>query len=421
MSGRRLAILSGLALLGGGCQAAPGLPARSGASPTATAVAGPSSWTMVHTESLPNGGLADVVEFGGRLVVVGSTGAGPIILTSPDGRTWTRLPDDPGLVSEGTAGIRSVVAWKGSLVAVGTGDGQYVVWQSGDGHSWTLAFQSKPVTAEDYANGLRFEGGMGSVAAGPATLVATGVTAGGLAEDLGGAAWRSRDGLEWISAGPTIALLRGPIWDVASDARGGFVAVGGIGGAVTWTTVDGERWVMHEQADTLSRGQLYAVALAADSGLVTVGSEQEQGFSATSEDGAAWLRGTCNGAMTLARLRTVARTATGYVAGGSVDLRAALWVSSDALTWSRVKADLGEGTIESLLVRDDSIVAVGTQIWLGAANGFGGDGLYPDTPCGAPIPDAPVPGPTLGPGEEPAVESETPAEAPAEAPTQASR
>ena len=71
------------------------------------------------------------------------------------------------------------------------------------------------------------------------------------------------------------------------------------------------------------------------------------------------------------------------------------------MTWSRVKTNLGPGVVQALVVRGDSIAAVGARIWLGPVDGIGDDGLYPELPCGAPNPDTPYPRPTAAPGESP--------------------
>jgi hypothetical protein len=62
------------------------------------------------------------------------------VWTSPDGVTWSRVPDDPTVFGEpgnqsGT-GMRSVAVVGDGLVAIGAKGGAAAVWTSHDGSTW---------------------------------------------------------------------------------------------------------------------------------------------------------------------------------------------------------------------------------------------------------------------------------------------
>jgi len=392
--------------------AAAGSPAAVSAKPVSPAViVGPSQWREVGPDLATIGALNDVVVIGATVVAVGGTGSRPLVMTSPDGLAWVRAPDTAAFDTTGGAGMGSAVTTSGGVLAVGAGDGESVAWLSPDGVSWEKVFESPGTSA------------MASVARDGPGFVAVGVGIPGLVEDFGGAAWTSADGRTWVPAPATPQLLRAPLTDVVKTERG-LVAVGGLDGPVSLTSTDGVTWILHEQRDVVKGGRFWAVALRPDGGLVGVG--DGGAFSAVSDDGAAWRRGPCTGSLTEASLRAVVATSTGYLAAGSVAGHAAIWTSGNGETWSRVRADLGAGQINALVLTASGMVAVGTSIWLGPANGIGDLDAYPPTPCGAPPPDAPLatpdPAATPDPSDgaaEPALPSgaaEEPALPPSDAP-----
>ena len=385
-------------------------PGATGGAGIETLAPGVSSWRAIDID-VGQGLLTDVAEIGDVVVAVGSTGAGPLALASTDGNTWTRAGEQPAFETPGDAGMGGLLASGEWLIAVGPGDRQTVTWRSKDGLAWEKTFESHYPTDQELAEGYVFEGFMARAAAGPAGLVAVGANINGLTGDLGGAAWTSTDGNTWEAVPANVQLARAPIYDVTVLPDGTYVGVGGYLGAVSLVSSDGRSWALHELRDVLSDGQLRAVAAGSSGSLVAVGDERSTGFSATSADGAVWQRGACNGAMTDAAMLAVAALGDGFVAGGTVGGRAAIWISDDGITWARVQAELGAGQVSALLPRANGIVAVGTGLWVGPADAAGDDGLYPDAPCGAPNPDPSLPEPTSS--------GETQAPAPPPAPADA--
>lgn len=393
-----LVILAGCSSPAGSAGPTPG---TTGEATEATLPPAVSTWRAIEVE-LGEGLLSDIDQIGDSVVAVGSTGAGPIALASADGVAWTRAPEQPAFETPGAAGMSGLIVSGQWLNAVGPGDRQTVAWRSKDGLAWDKAYESRFPTDEELAEGYVFEGFIARGTAGPAGLVAIGQNVNGLTGDFGGAAWTSPDGTDWEPAPVSVQLSRAPIYDIAVLPDGTYTAVGGYLGAVSLVSMDGRSWTLHELRDVLSGGQLRAVATGANGGVVAVGDETAKGFSATSADGAVWQRGVCNGAMTDAAMYAVAALGDGFVAGGAVGDRAAIWTSVDGMTWARVRADLGAGRVSAIVPRGNHIVAVGSGLWVGPVDAVGDDGLYPETPCDAPNPDGPPPEPT-SPTETPAL------------------
>jgi hypothetical protein len=133
---------------------------------------------------------------GPGLVAVGDDETGfpatvfPVVWTSPDGYTWTRVPHDPSVFTEEAAMV-DVAAGGPGLVAVGAdGRGSAAVWTSPDGFTWTRVPHDEEVFGGPYDD-------MSSVAA-----VGDGFIAVGSWPWI--SVWTSSDGFSWtrISAGP---------------------------------------------------------------------------------------------------------------------------------------------------------------------------------------------------------------------------
>ncbi len=352
-------------------------------------------WRAVEVD-LAGGWLSGAAELEGQIAAVGSTGSSPLVLTSEDGLDWVPVPDQPAFRTTGGASMTGLVATSDAFIAVGPGDAQSLVWRSRDGRTWEKVHETQRLTDAQLEAGERSEGYMGRIVEGPRGFVAVGLNGPGLVDDFGGAAWFSNDGAVWESAGPTVQLLRGPLWGVTTlgDA---FVAVGGVRGATSLTSTDGRSWTLHEQRDILSPGQLRAATSTSDGRVLAVGSEEGGAFSATTSDGARWERGPCTADLLGGSMQAVARLGSGFVAGGWVGSHAAIWVSSNGLRWSRVLADLGDGEVNALLVREGAVLAVGTTVWIGPPDAVGDDRLAADEPCGAVPSQAPIEDPDEGP------------------------
>ena len=94
---------------------------------------------LPDSPAFDNGGMSAVINDGPGFLAVGwagSQGTGAAVWTSPDGLTWTRVLDSPGLVR---AQMQSVVKLDGGFVAVGWGSTGATAWTSQDGTTWKKA------------------------------------------------------------------------------------------------------------------------------------------------------------------------------------------------------------------------------------------------------------------------------------------
>lgn len=159
------------------------------------------TWTRVSDDAAVFKADIHAITVGGPgLVAVGSghESCEPVVWTSPDGYSWTRLPHDPTVFGDssecgwfgGLIRISDVSAGGPGLVAVGSDlfGAQAAVWTSPDGMTWTRVPDDPAVlgatTDEPYTE-------MTSVAEVGDGLVAVG-TMGDAA-----AAWTSHNGLTW--------------------------------------------------------------------------------------------------------------------------------------------------------------------------------------------------------------------------------
>jgi len=403
-----LALVVGLA----GC-------ATSGGAPATAPPPGPDRWTHVAPSALGEGIGLDVASLGDLVVVVGQAddiGSGPMAWVSVDGAAWERVAGfDP---STGPS-LRGIVRHGDLLVAVGPGDASTAVWTSTDGRTWTRDHYE----AVDGSGAVgTFTGAMGAVAARDARLVAVGLGIGGLTNDFGGAAWISTDGRTWSPVAASVSLLRAPLLAVTAGGPG-FVAVGGIDGAVAMTSPDGTTWLLHDLVDRLGNIQLRDVAAGPGGRLVAVGSVTEGAAVAVSDDGVSWSLVPCQPVLEGAALETVVGTPDGFVAAGhrSVGQLAvmSIWVSADGMTWSLVEIPEDvEGQPTGMALTPLGLIAVGYGgIWVGPSNGAGSHELRTGGECSADpaatsgAGEEPEPG---APAEEPGVEPALPPEEPAE-------
>ena len=279
------------------------------------------TWSRVpHDEAVFGGeasqAMASVTGGGPGLVAVGSDGptddSDAAVWTSPDGVTWSRVPDDEAIF--GGAAMVSVTVGGPGLVAVGSVgrfvDSDAAVWTSADGVTWSR------VPHDDVVFGGASEQSMASVTVGGPGLVAVGTD--GSRDDGDPAVWTSPDGITWARV-PDDAVLRGAERDelgadrqLMLDVTGGgpgLVAVGSEGSfavadAAVWTSPDGVTWsrVPHDDAVFGGRfSQAMVSVTVGGPGLVAVG----------------W-----DGPFSELRLR-----------------RAVVWTSPDGITWSRVPDD----------------------------------------------------------------------------------
>jgi hypothetical protein len=246
---------------------------------------------------------------------------------------------------------------------VAAGPGEYVafdrskpgadLWVSVGGTDWTLTPLDETVFTRDDSVSAVVYGDNGYVAVG---------------EDLVAAAvWTSPDGATWNRVPFDGEVFRGSIHDVAyGDA--GYVAVGAANNgdlwaeAVVWTSPDGLTWnrVPNENGVfggvgghvmygvTYGAGRYVAVGVEGDPEVDSLGAHAAVW---TSTDGVNWTRVPHDEEVfgfhdqeTEVAMDDVAHSGAGYVAVGDAlgdgeDRAAAVWYSSDGVTWQRVAHD----------------------------------------------------------------------------------
>ena len=172
-------------------------------------------------------GLVAVGMSGGMGPWDNNPGANAAVWTSVDGITWSRVPHDETVFgSGGNPSMLAVTAGGPGLVAVGADYhpelAETPVWTSPDGITWTRVPDDETV-----------RGSMTSVAAGASGLVAVGLDSSFSAT----AVWTSVDGITWSRVVDDDAVFgRWPDWVSKVTVGGpGFVAVGNHDGdAAVW-------------------------------------------------------------------------------------------------------------------------------------------------------------------------------------------
>ncbi|HAX81064.1 MAG TPA: hypothetical protein DCY40_00655 [Actinobacteria bacterium] len=254
------------------------------------------SWVEVPDETGARSGSGDQAAFslavgGPGLVAVGyeeyedeMDGA---VWTSPDGITWTRVPDGLGVFGgPGDQRIFAVTVGGPGLVAVGEefrDDALGIaVWVSPDGFAWTRVPDDAGVLS-----GLGEYSAFSVVAGGPGLVMVGRVSAGEIGSD--GAAWWSTDGSTWVRGDPDGALTGPGNQTLVSvvAAGNGLVAAGrddslGEEDAAVWMSTDGITWVDVSTDPAVFGGQYsqYVAGMTVwDSGIVIVGWEQSASHS----------------------------------------------------------------------------------------------------------------------------------------------
>ncbi len=342
--------------------------------------------------------MSDVIFFDGRMIAVGASAADAAAWTSDTGATWARAPSSGEFDPAGGPGMNAIAKHGSMLVAVGPGDATTAVWTSTDGIVWTFTYRTKP--PDDSAPGS-FEGAMAAVASDGSQLVAVGLNLPGAVDDFGGGAWTSPDAQTWSAVPPDPHLLRAPLYDVVAGGPG-FVAVGGVRGAVVLTSTDGRQWLLHDLAAGASPSPFgdvvfQSVTAGADGRLVAVGYGPGGAAAATSPDGVAWTIAPCSAALEAASMYDVVTVASGFVAVGYAVVAdtavPAVWRSADGLDWTRVTLpDLGTGQPVAVTATPAGLVMVGSDgiggsggskvaAWLGPPDGQGDHDIEAGGPC----------------------------------------
>lgn len=343
-----------------------------------------------------------VVLVGGGLAVAALTG-GPTVIpavtpepttapspTRPDtARSLTVVPGwfDAGADASLFAGatITGAVAWQGSVVAVGcdqdaASSGRPTdapIWVGG-GAQWQ---RSAPVP---------LPGGEGAESAQVTCIDQVVATRHGLFAAAGAGVIHSDDGLTW----DVVELDSGPGWVDAVMTSGDRVTVLTSHASLNesrvaslWTTIDGRTWSrVGEQRDEAGVGDDPAVVfdnggvadvITVTGGLVAVGASPGGEFVPTaavwtSTDSVTWQRATVEDAGDC-YVTAVTTTSSGLVAAGwcTTTGQPALWASSDGAAWQRITAPVADlppnSFVEVVAVTafDDGVVGVAGSVFVG--------------------------------------------------------
>jgi len=248
-----------------------------------------------------------IVAGGPGLVAVGrdlsaGEGGAAAVWTSPDGITWTRVPHDEAVFGgPNSQRMNGIVAGGPGLVAVGYdnsaagwagANSNAAVWTSPDGLTWTRVPDSE--VFGDY----RWQT-MTAVAAGGPGLVAVGYD--GIATNHDAAVWTSPDGVIWARVPHDEAVFGGPeaqAMNAVVAAGPGLVAVGYAGvvndpDTAVWTSPDGATWtrVPHDAGVFGGLDSEWMNGLVAGGpGLVAVGySTASRGWVGVDTDAMVWV------------------------------------------------------------------------------------------------------------------------------------
>jgi hypothetical protein len=343
--------------------------------------------------------IQDVIAGGPGLVAVGQTGsvlADATVWTSPDGTTWSRVPDESSVFQDESGGVTwmsSVVDAGSVLVAVGGRDkcckydASAIVWTSPDGITWSRAPHNETV----------FDGAsMNSVTTGGPGLVAVGDGERGDDEHSDVVVWTSPDGITWsrvphdnaaFDGASMVSVVAGAFGLVAVGTGWDDVAVGADwdeGRAAVWTSPDGITWSRVRSDETVfGKNTAMKSVTIGGPGLVAVGRDWSDGASAavwTSTDAITWSRVPDDEAVFASpdqyEMDDVIAAGPGLIAVGSESQGeeceqcsfrdgangAAVWTSPDGITWSRMPhAELifGGARMRSVAVGGPGLVAVG--------------------------------------------------------------
>ncbi len=307
---------------------------------------------------------------------------------------WSRVPHDEAILGRvGPPKMLSVTAGGPGLVAVGSeGPNDHedaAVWTSKDGMTWSRVANDEAIFGGEDSQE------MVSVTAGGPGLVAVGSD--GAFGEVDVAVWNSSDGITWSRVPHDESVFGGEgFLEMVSVTAGGpgLVAVGGEESeegivAAVWTSPDGITWsrVAHDEAIFGGEGLQAMVSVTAGGpGLVAVGYEISAddwddldtwvGVAAvwTSSDGITWSRVPHDvavfGGEGFPEMMSVTAGGPGLVAVGRVwsdDVSdAAAWTSPNGITWSRVAHDeavFGNEEFQSMVsvtASGPGLVAVGS-------------------------------------------------------------
>jgi hypothetical protein len=349
-------------------------------------------------------GLLDITVADSRLVAVGVDPGDDfrqdgVVFVSEDGVDWIRLAADDPALTTGNVLMYGIAEGGPGLVAGGMSceDNEFpclagpypTVWTSIDGTAWTRT----PVEQGERV------GAVLDVLVSDHGIVATG----GVTQPTpdGGASssptvWLSVDGTSWsrvwqgaavrdteFGSGPGASVLAlGPDGLIAgagsayNESGDGVAAVWVSSNAVDWIRVDPESV---EFASDAGHGAFMSDIVWGPRGFVAVGGDGSRAAVWTSTDGVTWTRiDTTQAPIGSARpLSAIAVLDGGYVAAGPDGnaVLVTLWTSTDGISWDRVQV-LGEGNADAIVSSEGGIAVAGqtpsddnyhAAVWMGLA------------------------------------------------------
>ncbi len=283
---------------------------------------------------------------------------------STDGSTWTFTGGFPA-----QSLLSAVAANDQRFVAVGLDGKGATAWTSEDGTTWVKtaspAFSDEPLRVTSI---VPWRGGF--VAAGFKGTEFFSADA---------STWISPDGFNWQQANDAPGLHGARIWGVAANSAG-LVAVGqkgpsdALGPAAIWTSTDGLRWDPVPDAAIFHEARLRAVTAVPSIGFVAVGEDiaGDTGIIWLSKDGRAWTRAPSDPVFgrpgIQVRMYTVTPGPNGVVVAGTLTEglqygAAAVWTSTDGLSWKREPAgnEFLDTEMNATTTWNGRIVAVGDR------------------------------------------------------------
>ena len=318
------------------------------------------NWTTASQASGPITNLYDAVYINNQYMILGNTLGGynnepgdDVVLTSPDGLSWTQT-----VIDTNNSGMRGI-AWSGSeYVVVGSS-----IATSSDGKTW-----SEPgnlgYTLNDVSYGNSEFVAVGNKLSGPSGVIQT-----------------STDGKTWVTrTSPTPDYIEGVVWDstamlFVAVTSGMDCAVGSATGCsgdgiFIITSPDGVNWtsasvtaptgtILELDRVRVINGVIYAVGAnyAATNNNPTSG-QPNNGVIVTSSDGVTWTVNTPTalGGQSAQQLTDIAWNGNEFFATGSY-----IAASTDASTWT---ADPGllpatQTSLNSITSNGAQLVAVG--------------------------------------------------------------
>jgi len=363
-------------LSGGSSQKPPSIGSH--AFPPAPAVI--AHWTPLNTATggLPPGAqINSLVKFDGNVVAAGQylsgagpvapgypSAAGPVVWSSPDGTTWTKVWDAGGVVL-GTGTGMTLVRAPGRLLLFNGGTAGSALWSSTDAVHWTRvglpdAMAALAVGGAIWGHGLYVVLLSNKFIGGP-------VTAFGDSDTV----WTSSDGTHWqLSALGPPAYLGSIVSTTTGFLIGGQVL--GTSKAMTWSSNDATHWSASPLGD--QRGQV-TVATDMNTWVATVttpirNAPNPFGYTSTttsfwwSRPGTKWTRalGPQPGRLSPSPRFVTEALPSGFMSIGAFDAMP-VWFSTTGRSWARATNTGAPHTPILTIVPEENGFMAFTQTW----------------------------------------------------------